>query len=220
MCWPGVVSSVWIRYTLVLYECGLCVETSCETGSELNAIVSTPSSHGDNAMLECPSLPPCRLLDFSLLRMREILRGSRRTEQRILIVAMKPPRDLVKVLLERRGWGGFQWGGGEEFDNVDLLISKSFSDVVDGAGPGVREQQEGALDVDEAMRELHRVFVVQVRTCARGLPMTLVCVGWHGNIHYSCCSVTVVQLSTAYPEGCWVLAPYSLRMHFSAAPLR
>lgn len=106
------------------------------------------------------SFPPLSL-DHPLhpsIRLREILTSNKRLQQRVLVVAMKPPRDLVKVLLERE-WG---WGSGGGGGHVDLLVSKSFSSALGEAGMGDAMRQLGDLDMDRALRMLHRVFVVQV----------------------------------------------------------
>lgn len=88
---------------------------------------------------------------------------NRRRERRVLIVAMSPPKDLARVLLEPK-WGWWWWGhGGQAFDHVDLLVSRGVGGVSQ-AGTG---DVGGHHSVEKALSKLRRVFVVQVRASSR-----------------------------------------------------
>eukprot|EP00903_Cladosiphon_okamuranus_P015398 g14222.t1 len=122
-------------------------------------------------------------------KLRELLSATRRQNQRVLVVALKPPRDLVKVLLEGKGSWWRAPRRGSTFDHVDLFVSGGFTGVFKGEseGPqGLRRRRqprrvstgEGELSrgqVEEAMAAVNRVFVVQLDDLVRshGFPRAI-----------------------------------------------
>lgn len=54
----------------------------------------------------------------------------------MLVIALKPPRDLVKVLLEGKGSWWRAKRRGSTFDHVDLFVSGGFSGVFKGEERG------------------------------------------------------------------------------------
>lgn len=67
-------------------------------------------------------------------KLKELLSVTRRQNQRVLVIALKPPRDLVKVLLEGRGSWWRAQRRGSTFDHVDLFVSGGFSGMFKGEG--------------------------------------------------------------------------------------
>ncbi|CAM9245032.1 unnamed protein product [Pylaiella littoralis] len=90
-----------------------------------------------------------RQLDSAGAKLRELFAANRRQNQRVLVIALKPPQDLVEVLLEgKQGWSSsssssswwWRWipkrRRGGTFEHVDLLVSGGFSSAFAAAGDG------------------------------------------------------------------------------------
>ncbi|CAB1108623.1 unnamed protein product [Ectocarpus sp. CCAP 1310/34] len=136
-------------------------------------------------------------------KLREVFNATRKDNQRVLVIALKPPRDLVEVLLEsgRASWWGRAMGRGggrrgcSRYKHIDMFVSGGFSGAFRGqreggecSAPGhsPREQRHrrpsaggdeelSRDDVEEALARVNRVLVVQLEDLVRpyGFPTAI-----------------------------------------------